>query len=1043
MKKATIFFITAFLAALSAFGQGSGKDFVSQRIADAINSDKFYMKFGVNMTMTEEGESFKVKAVVSAAVKNGAQMSRTEMTGMPSIDASLTANGNIFLLNESAKTYTVQPQDAMDMKVDLGKLTFKRQGVCKLNGKDYHFDEYSAGSGQTIVFYYNSAKVVAIEMDMGEGMRGTMSLISFSAHIPDNMFFCLGNEWKQGGSTAMPSVDVSSLLSGISESQLKEIESFMSEDQKKEIKKMMQLNSPQGNNQQTPEPPRCNTPWIDNTPAVELAAGLNLGEITVTNKQTTQPSSYVYLANFDAAPDAPKAPSFDLDVTNDGVLLALQALKEEIKGMTNEQAAAHIVQYNNAVMTAIEIKCLTGDMIEKAIACCHVYPSAIGLNNIGLCFQYKDDPKTALNYFQQAEKIDDKNVTILLNIAECFFELGDLKAARQYADRSVALEPAYGLAMQLLTAINLKEGNYTLATETLFRCAATYFSDITASQFSSLKMALHNASLLAENGQLDIKKLLDELFSPNNLDLLTAATRAGFDSNGQDIPANQKRFNWPFTNGNIQNAYESLQNKQKAYSELDLQQINRMDELADADNNLSGLYLSMGAGSFGNSAQDIAASANSIAQQYGGQVVSLPDMSIMGNAYQMASAARLMQSDADGLILLDARQYWCLTIWQTYYQILIDWSNGRYANWTSDGTLIGYYPQAYAAMQNKLKEIKKAHEDDSEDHNKESVAITLSFQPCFDNAKTEKESRECKLRVLRALLPVNKKYVRAKESEYVSELDARKAFYTSSVQPVLEEYWLKINAMTGYCDNLNMQEYFLTQAMQDINNQWMEPLGDGYSYGSNVDMMWNMLVVTLEQEIGIEQSIVDQMPSESPDPMQKKDVKLYPYGEKRLPDFAAGVNLPIFGRVSISSNKNEFSVGVENNLTGNSSVYNLTNGTSSVTSSYQSLAQTNPPTSPLLQTAENFILDKTKNYLGEIPVAGNVVKFWPSTDSSTQRMRTYDSAGNITNTQLVHFRNASIGPVSVGQESVRTGNTLRTRSYIGATAGMFDFRLYK
>lgn len=1016
------------LVATAAYGQGGQNELVSQRMADAINSGKFYFKIhGISTDTDEHGQAIRIAATSSLAVKDKVSMSRMDDFKM----VSISANGYSYTLDEQQKSYFATKDDD-EANMDIGTLTFSRQGTCQLNGAEYYYDEWRSTSGVTVTFYYNTTRVAAIDFGLPGISSGAMSILSFDTRIPDNMYFCLGKEWKQNDmmSGIGANVDVNQYLTP---ELLKSIEGSLPEGM--DINAIMAqagVGQGQGAAGAIPPPPSCTSPWTDNSASVELGAGINLGDINITGKKPASPMRY--LAQFTTV-DVPKL-NLSMDVTDDGVWKALDTIEEETKGMADAEAMEHLLKYCDEMVAAAEIGCVTGEMIERAVATCMLCPSSAVYNNTAMLFFYKGDTPNALLYYQQAEKMDADNAIILTNIAECFFELGDLAAARRYADRAVSLEPEYGLAFQLLTSLNLKEKLYVLAAETLFKSARNYFSDITACQFFSLKMALISASALAEGGY-PMKALLDQVFSPAHLDLLTEATRAGFTTNGQDTPANQKRFNWPVKNGSIHSIYKSLQSKRYELDALLLAHNDRLDQLLTADNLLIGVYLAMGTQ---NMAGDIANMQDMI-DMVSPVPVNIPTMPSI-NAYAVASTA--YRQGADGSFLLDARQYWCLDMWMTYYHLLYQYSNGFWAGGDDQGNPTGDYPAAYAQMLREKEAIRKAHEKDHEKFIASTLPCGMAYSKCMESAQTERQQRECRIAYLRCLLPLNKKYIQNDfAAMLIEEMGAEQKFYVSTVQPVLEEWWLKMNAMTGYCDNLNMQEYFLTSAMKDINEHWQHhPLSDGWTKGEMIDTMWKDMVLALEDEIGIEQSIIDQLPADPPRTADKSDIRLKNYGEKDKFDFNVGVNTP-FGRVSFAREDNHYKYGTENTVTGTTKIHNLTNGEETSYTTYASLAHTPEPSKGYLMTLAEWKANKTKgeiksnviNAVGKGLGIGKVASFIPNTSTQTgiQRMRTLDSEGNVTDSGIVKFRERSFGVGDVGasfrQTQIRTGNTIRTTNH--------------
>lgn len=1068
---------------VSLCAQDASTELVSKRLVDAINSGKFYMKVGGNISFKDEGIFAEME--METATKGEVTMNRMNTNGMKSV--TLSANGYNYMLDEAKKTYT--PQAIVDMQgsSSMEKLTFVRQGTCQLNGTDYYYDEWKTASGNRFVFYYNSPKVAAIEM-IGTGlgsdeMSGPLSLLSFNPSIPKSMYFCLGNGWKksESGASAMGGIDPSAyapqnieglpeginmkdLMNGkIDEATL--IRKYVKkEDLPKgmtiddviamssgstdvnvamkgltaEQKKMMQqqgidISTMQGLgmiSQQSaqaanaPEPPRCGTPWTDNTQGTEMAAGMHLGELTLSGKRPTPRDSYVYLADFQ---DAPAGPRIDLNVTDEGVWLAFEEISKEIENMTNEEAVAHVDAISGDALTCAEIDMVTGQIVERAIAACMIYPSSYTYNNAGMLFVHIDDESHALDYFKQAEKIDPENPAVLTNIADCYLASGNTGEVEKYVAKALMFAPDYGPALQMRTTLLLKQGKFEEAIKALFHCAAYYFSDVTASQFFSLMVQMNAIQSWKRSTEEDgFKEALDRIMSDENKALLKKATMAGFNKQPQAGQPDRRKFDFTYEVASIMHTHKSLNDMYKTnYNENNV--LAQKTEQSLKDNILHNLYYSMG---LGNMVQTV----SSLETEYG-KMASVQDQESMtkyspsmNNGYEMLCKAKGYDG---GVSLLDARQFWCLKIWQTYYELLIYWASGSMAKVQEDGSVKGSCPESYKEYHRTLQHWKDLRED-----------AVKNWTKCKASASADNE-----VALLRIWLGCNRSYFNSYlRPSKLSPHGADQQHYTNSIQPILEEYWATMTELTGYCNDAEIQKCFLDQAIYSINNMWVWGLKQAANDGEQLATFYQLEIIDLEKRIGEAISELKVEEAKKREALKSKDARLKNYGEKDHPDYGFGINTP-FGRIGFMQSDGETSISFESKLTGETTIKNLTTGNTTTMTTYKTLAdearekEKKSPFDWLKDQGKDKLVDK----VGKMALnTKDMSKFKAGFGQTRQHARTRDRMGNNVDTGDVQTRSFSIGgvgPVSATATETRhrSGNSFRTKNHLNVNFGTLDF----
>lgn len=1120
-------FTLSLLVLLSAMSATIAGELVSQRMVDAINDGKFYMKITGIMNVEDEEEKMTLAPILEVAVKDGVAMTRSTDMNM----ASLEANGYNYQLNETAKTYTASKINDNEPRFgNIGRLTFKSQGECQLNGSKYYFDRYRTSSGHTITFYYNTRNVAVIDFGMESSGLGKMSLLSFDTKIPETMYFCLSKEWKNETYGAeSPMADASQY---ISEDMLKEIDSsgnlpegldigalmsgkidekallkqYLKEEDlpegysmndlmgmieqsenaysaenytstmtqnRAEMKRILiegqgyteaqaehWLDS-HGYNQEyiaeaqaslneqaslkqmganAPEPPRCSTPWTDSSQSCELAAGGNMGAITVTGEQTL--ASAVYIDQFDTVENIQA--SLSLEVTDEGIWNAFDAFVEETKNMTQDEAVTYVMQYNEMTLTAAEIGCVTGELIERAVASCMLCPSAVTYNNTGILFAYKNDMENAVKFYEAAEKMAPDNPTVQVNIAEYHFGKGNYVTARRHLNKAIAVAPDYGLAYQILTSINLAEGKPVEAAKTLFKSAETYFSEITAQQFFSLKAAMLGSQVKICDG-FDYVKLFNEIFSPENLELLTKATKAGFDKE-VTVPADRQKFDWQLkSHGDLHTTYMALGKREKE-SDAYLDSLGLRNDRLMEEHPYIAAIVAMGLGNAQKDFQAIEDLTNATIDGKipGGYNIDIPDMPTV-DAYAMAS--QMARGSADGCYLLDARQYWCIYLWQFYFEELLRMQKGdMYCHNTNKG----FWPEVLTTLEKNGDKRLEYLGDAEERLGKSYIPCDRAYQKCLESADNEMEEWYCKVQYYRCLLPLNRAFVNNPYSTYEGmKLDDEKMYYTGYIQPILEDYWAKITEMAGYCENQYLKEYILNEATQKIQYEWHKHIAIAHEAGMRIEQQWAIRVQSLEKEIKQAMSIVSQLDMPKIPAIRKSGGTLKNYGEKPKPDFRVAIPLP-WGSIGFQRRNDQYSIISENEATGTTKISNLTTGEKIEYSTYESLADKPHSQDPngyaktLGEWAAKKAAGSVIDAVVKIPGPFKASNFIPKSESKStrQRMRVMDAEGNVTSTAIVYRNSQTLGTDAIsmtrGQTTIRTGNATRTEHHATLNFKFFE-----
>ncbi len=1030
--------------------------YVSKEAADVISSGKFYLRF--DMPSDEDDNGKRIKVNLATAVKDGVTCTLNE-------DAeayTLTSAKGTFMLDTKNKTFRAMPQGGQQF--DLGRLTFSKQATCKLNGKDFYFDEYRTAKGGKVRFFYNSTKIAAIDFGIAE--MPVINISELNKKIPDNMIMCLTPEWKVGQQAGTFSVG-GNLQQQIVEQMRAEIDpddlpEGMTVDDVINMA-LGKMNNIGGNQTQQPaapqaQPPRCQQRYKDPSQSTDYADPTPYKDPKITDiKYVTSP---VYASHF-SKPKTDGLFDTSLEVSDKGITQQLQFLEKEFEGKTPEQIDKYLETAASDVMTALQLNLVNGKLIEYGLALCVVRPSALNYNNAGLLMAYKGESENAKDLFMTALSFDEQNAVIQVNIAEYFLEKGDLTNARRYAEQAALLEPDFGEAYQILTGINLKEGKVYEAARTLFKSAETYFNEITAKQFFSLMYNLRlEQRKVAKNPSYPYMNVVNKIFTQENLESLARATKAGGVSNGQDVIPNMKEFKWPVNNAEIWELHESYLSKSDHKISDAIERIDeRNKKIMDDDRYALCYYETMGM-------QDVQTELDRTEQILKSEEginlnLQLPQI----NMYREMNS--IVAEDGQVVYYPDARQFWCLKMWECYYEIMLQYYQGFWYE-GGKGNPVNY-PKSYAEYQNRIDKKEANHKLDEDAFLEQLKEIAERLAKCLEKAETERQEAQCEYNAAVARLSAGETFVRGKvQTFHIDIMHLNKDYYNLAIKPTLEEWWQKMIAMGAYCDKYAVQEFFENNCLRAVNLAQLDVnYREAWYHGSLIQKNWEIYVEKPYQEAAYWASKLAQLPPDPPKPAEQRQAfgndgynegncQLKNYGEKEKPWIEFGVQLGALGRIGLRRESNgDISITNEGNtITGTNKKWNLSNG-QTTTTGYPTLADE--------RTAEQrSITNRIKNYAlsqaESIPYIGKVIACakndkdgtgfqpWAGKQEGAHSVITTDANGNITGSSRVNFKEYSLRNLphglsfTVHREEHRSGTYRRTKTWasIGLTA--FDFR---
>ena len=725
------------------------------------------------------------KATVEMAARAGVTMSRTSIAGIDAV--TLAVGETVYQLDEKTKTWSV----GMGMAQTPGQMTFVRQGTCKVGGKSgWYFDEYTS-DGQTITFYYNSDKVAII--DLGDPQMGPAALQSFSPTIPKHMYFCVGNDWTGEGIA----------------------------------------------------PPRCASRWTDNGPAVELACGVNLASVVISGKQS---GGGVPASGLSSTPDVRVARS-DMKVTEDGLRKAFEQLQAESEGKTSEQIVQSIMEYNGKANEMMMFGVVTGEMIEMAIARCKVYPHPSLLTTTGNMLLVAEDPKTALEYFENASTLAPDFEEPLYGQIECLLDMNQVEKARRVVPKIIEVtakkrEPD-GKAWMYKALLDAQRSPLEAANALFKSLSLGYFGENTVSLISSLFNEIDRAEMNASLDKQDFMALIDKVFTPQNLENIRKGITYGYDD---FFPADDASFNATpagdleanfRNNARIAGDYETRSDKHWA----------KADKAVQKGPAISLLY-SMEAGYLPDNMDKLIQEArerlevNRVLESRADARKAVAKIEVpywtrtgLEDSYVKLTKAMCFEHNVDGFYMFDSRAFWCLRILERYYKYRLDYVYGVFGDFDEQTrTFHGFLPEGFKT--NILNHVHRTDKDIAmwkvmeKKQAEEAMKLGKKCVKEFDNWSkahpnaSEEASERARRRIFRPyniMTQVTHPLEYLNQIEVISEtekVNSDMVYYNNTIRPVLVEWWKDISKYCSYCNDGNVSNYFWYRTLSLIYGEY-------------------------------------------------------------------------------------------------------------------------------------------------------------------------------------------------------------------------------
>ena len=556
-------------------------------------------------------------------------------------------------------------------------------------------------------------------------------------------------------------------------------------------------------------PPRCASRWTDDGPEIELASGMS------------------------STPEVTAARS-DMKVTPDGIRKAFEQLQSESEGKANDMMLFGVV---------------TGEMIEMAIARCKVYPHPSLLTTTGNMLLVAEEPKTALEYFEEAATLEPNFEEPLYGQIECLLDMGQVEKARKVVPKVIEVstrrrEPD-GKAWMYKALLDAQRSPFEAADALFKSLSLGYFGENTVSLISSLFNEIDRAEMNASLDKQDFMVLINKVFTPENLenirkgvtygdDVFFPADDAGFNATpAGDLEANRRN------NARIASDYENRSNQHWA----------RADKAVKRGPAISLLY-SMEATYLPDNMSKLVEEAKnrpevqSAIHNYADARKAIAGIGVpesirkgLEDSYAKFTKALCFEHNVDGFYMIDTRAFWCLRILERYYKYRLDYAYGTFGDFDDHTrTFHGYLPEGFKT--NILNHVHRTDKDislgEAMDKRQTAEAYKLYMKcdgefeawcaahPDASDAAIDRAQRRI-FRPYRILTEVTHPLERLNQIEVPSEtekINSYIVYYNGTIRPVLVEWWKDISKYCSYCCDGNVSDYFWYRTLSLIYDEY-------------------------------------------------------------------------------------------------------------------------------------------------------------------------------------------------------------------------------
>ena len=166
---------------------------------------------------------------------------------------------------------------------------------------------------------------------------------------------------------------------------------------------------------------------------------------------------------------------------------------------SEEDKVKYMMELSDNIALSSSSNQITESMLNEGKAVSLIYPHAQILNSYGALLVKAGYEKTAIEYFENAVKLDPYNYIYNTNLAEMLFkyesneENSNYEHALFFVNEALKYNQNYGPAMQLKAAIYLKQNRYSEALEELLYSSKYIWNETSIGYFNSLYKEISNA----------------------------------------------------------------------------------------------------------------------------------------------------------------------------------------------------------------------------------------------------------------------------------------------------------------------------------------------------------------------------------------------------------------------------------------------------------------------------------------------------------------------------------------------------------------------